>query len=87
MKLVVGDKELKAVIVKWIDASHENGDWDEKDSTGLVESYVSGWYIGESILHEIKYVTIGMEYFPHSDSWREVAHIPKCLIKNIIGLD
>ena len=86
MKLIVDNQELKSVIVIWIDALHEDGDCKKENFVGIVESYTSGWYVSENILFNLPYISIAMEYFPSTNEWRKILHIPKCLIKNIIGL-
>ena len=88
MKFTTEDgTELINIIVVWIDAYHENGECKTEELSSVQKGYVSGWYVGEGIAYNTAYLSIALEYFDCDKGWRQISHIPKCLIKNIIGLN
>jgi hypothetical protein len=74
----------KLAIIYWTDASIETTNQDTREEWVKSAKLIDGIAIGH-ILHENKRkITLGMDYFPSSDSYRLVATYPKSGIHKII---
>lgn len=68
------------VYIEWLDASYQRGECELSDLTPLVVLQSAGLLVRE----DKQTISIALDYYPNSELWRSIEHIPKINVKRIV---